>query len=134
MKRNSQAFTHAVHVLFQTLRAWDADGPAKESRSLFLDISDIHSPMDGRHRGFDKYQEDAELYGSGKRDDLWHHRYEHSMLQLLEHPALPSLLRVSSLALIIIVKHSLKPSFLPRPGGTSDWVVNRCIGFSMAFS
>ncbi|KAL8852279.1 MAG: hypothetical protein Q9221_002881 [Calogaya cf. arnoldii] len=49
--------------------------------------------MDGRHR--DNYKEDRELSDSGKRPDLWYHRYEHSKLRLLEHSALPSLSRVS---------------------------------------
>lgn len=89
--RNNQAFTDAVYALFQILQAWDTAGPAK--KSLFLNISDIYSLMDGRHR--DKYKEDRELSDSGKRHDLWYRRYEHSKLRLLDHPALPSLSRVS---------------------------------------
>lgn len=91
MQKNNQAFTYAIHVLFQFLKTWDRENDS----SLFLDLLDIHSPMDGRHRGPDKYEEDEEQYGLGKRHDLWEHRYEKSLLQLLDHPKLPTLSCVS---------------------------------------
>ncbi|KAL9581718.1 MAG: hypothetical protein Q9203_005785 [Teloschistes exilis] len=40
-ERNSQAFTYAIHDLYQTL---------KESRALTLAIGTIYAPMDGYHR------------------------------------------------------------------------------------
>ncbi|KAL8768215.1 MAG: hypothetical protein Q9194_005769 [Teloschistes cf. exilis] len=40
-ERNSQAFTYAIHDLYQTL---------KESRALTLAIGTIYTPMDGYHR------------------------------------------------------------------------------------
>ncbi|KAL8641110.1 MAG: hypothetical protein Q9226_008672 [Calogaya cf. arnoldii] len=106
--RNNQAFTDAVYVLFQILHAWDTAAPAKKSRSLFLNISDIYSPMDGRHR--DNYKEDRELSDSGKRHDLWYHRYEHSKLRLLGHSALPSLSRVSGFRNYTFDHRHLEPS------------------------
>lgn len=105
MERNSQALTYAMHALFQFLKTWEAGGTEQESPSLSLDLSDIYSPMDGLYRGSDKYEEDMELYESGKRYDLWGHRYEHSLLQLLEHPKLPSLSCVSHFSIETISRH-----------------------------
>ncbi|KAL8677527.1 MAG: hypothetical protein Q9186_006039 [Xanthomendoza sp. 1 TL-2023] len=97
MERNSQAFTYAIHSLFQFLKSWEAGGVGTKPRSFFLDISDIYSPMDRFFR--DDYLEDEEQFESGKRYDLWEHRYEHSFLQLSEHPTLPALSCISSFRL-----------------------------------
>lgn len=109
MERNSQAFTYAVHALFQILKSWEASNAEIESRSLSLDLSDIYSPMDRFHRDSAKYEEDRELYESDKRSDLWEHRYEHSILQLLEHPKLPTLSCVSSFTLSFIAHGHVEP-------------------------
>ncbi|KAI4194958.1 MAG: hypothetical protein LQ350_007477, partial [Teloschistes chrysophthalmus] len=93
-ERNSQAFTYAIHALYQTLKSLEGRGTGTESRALTLDIYDIYAPMDGFHR--EKYEEHKEQCESWQRDDLWEHRYEHSILRLLEHPELPSLLSPSS--------------------------------------
>ena len=95
-ERNSQAFTYATHALFQFIKTWEADGIGEQSRPLSLDIVDIYSPMDGFHRGIEKYTEDREQCVSGKRRDLFEHRYKHSSLRLLDHHRLPTLSRVSS--------------------------------------
>lgn len=103
---NSRAFTHAMHSLFQVLKSWEGvtskedhrkDRPtAIRPRSIQLDLSDVYSPMDGIHRGREKFEEDREQHELGKRHDLWEHRYEHAFLQLLESPSLPTLSQISS--------------------------------------
>ncbi|KAL8719186.1 MAG: hypothetical protein Q9225_003787, partial [Loekoesia sp. 1 TL-2023] len=109
MERNSQAFTYAVHALFQFLKTLEVGGRGKESRSLSLEISDIYSPMDGSHRGPEKYEEDREQYECGKRHDLWQHRYEHSILRLLEHPKLPTVSFLSSFHLYFFPHRCIEP-------------------------
>ena len=47
--------------------------------------------MDKFHRGEEKLQEDETQVDLGKRYDLWEHRYEHSILKLLDYPELPVL-------------------------------------------
>ena len=94
---NSRAFTHAMHSLFQILKSWEGvnseedhrrdRATAIQPRSIQLDLSDVYSPMDGFHRARKKF---------GKRRDLSEHRYEHSFVQLLESPSLPTLSQVSS--------------------------------------
>lgn len=103
---NSRAFTHAMHSLFLVLKSWEGitseedhrkdRATAIQPRSIQLDLSDVYSPMDGIHRGREKFKEDKEQYELGKRHDLWEHRYEHSFLQLLESPSSPTLSQVSS--------------------------------------
>lgn len=103
---NSRAFTHAMHSLFQVLKSWEGVTSEEEHRkdcvtaiqprSIQLDLSDVYSPMDGIHRGREKLEEEREQHELGKRHDLWEHRYEHSFLQLLESPNLPTLSQVSS--------------------------------------
>lgn len=109
MERNSQAFTYAVHALFQILKSWEVGNAETKCRELFLYLSDIYSPMDRFHRDMAKYEEDRELYESDKRSDLWEHRYEHSILQLLEHPKLPTLSCVSSFRLSFIAHRHVEP-------------------------
>lgn len=109
MERNSQAFTYALHALFQLIKTWEVGNTGKESRSLSLEISDIYSPMDGFHRGADKYEEDREQYECGKRRDLWQHRYEHSILRLLEHPKLPTLSFLSSFHIHFLPHRCIEP-------------------------
>lgn len=104
-ERNSQAFTYAIHALFQFIKTWAADGIGKQSCPLSLDIRDIYSPMDGFHRGSEKYTEDKEQYACGKRNDLFEHRYKHSSLQLLEHPRLPTLSCVSGFGINTLSRH-----------------------------
>ncbi|KAL8663215.1 MAG: hypothetical protein Q9202_004061 [Teloschistes flavicans] len=93
-ERNNQAFTYAVHALYQFIKSLERSGARMESRALTLNINDFYAPMDGAHR--DKIEEHKQQCAFGKRHDLWDHRYEHSILRLLEHPELPSLLSPSS--------------------------------------
>ncbi|KAI4117730.1 MAG: hypothetical protein LQ338_007500 [Usnochroma carphineum] len=65
--------------------------------------------MDGFHRGSDKYEEDKEQYECGKRCDLWEHRYEHSILRLLEHPRLPTLSFLSSFQISFCPHRHVEP-------------------------
>ena len=108
-ERNSQAFTYAIHALFQFIKTWEADGTGEQSRPLSLRIIDVYSPMDGFHRGTEKYTEDQEQCACGKRRDLFEHRYKHSSLQLLEHHRLPTLSRVSSFGICTVSRH-VEPS------------------------
>ena len=106
IERNSQAFTYAIHALFQCVKTWEA---ADTETHLRLDLSDVYSPMDGFHRGSKKYEEDKEQYECGKRKDLFEHRYKHSLLQLLKHPRLPTLSCVSSFRIHTLFRH-VEPS------------------------
>ncbi|KAL9578751.1 MAG: hypothetical protein Q9212_005523 [Teloschistes hypoglaucus] len=108
-ERNNQAFTYAIHALYQTLKSLEGRGTGTEFRALTLDIHDIYAPMDGSYR--EKYEEDKEQWASGQRDDLWEHRYEHSILRLLEHPELPFLLSPSSfnLCMLSCTKRIIEP-------------------------
>ena len=119
MDSNNRAFTDAFNSLFQFLKRWEAvdgdesnvrDGAASLGlRSLYLDLSDIYSPMADCYWGSDKYEEDKELYESGKRHDLWENRYKHSFLQLLEYEGLPNLSCVSSFRIYIFGRRRLEP-------------------------
>lgn len=93
-ERNNQAFTYAVHALYQFIKSLERSGARMESRALTLNINNFYAPMDGTHR--DKIEEHKQQCAFGKRHDLWDHRYKHSILRLLEHPELPSLLSPSS--------------------------------------
>lgn len=98
MQRNNQAFTYAIHALFQLLKTWQDDETSQGtqgSHPLFLDLFDIYSPMDHLHRPSAKYEDDREQYELGRRHDLFENRYKRSLLHLLEHPELPTLSCVS---------------------------------------
>ncbi|KAL9030616.1 MAG: hypothetical protein Q9196_001283 [Gyalolechia fulgens] len=87
MQRNNEAFTHAMHNLFQLLLT----GQGYQGFSaLSLDLWDCYSPMDAMHRDPAKLEDDREQYGRGKRHDLFENRYRRSVLSLLEQPELPA--------------------------------------------
>ena len=86
---NNQVFTKAIKDLLALLRSWHdafqatgnvSDAPIEQS--LCLCIGDCYSPKDCRYRGWDKYEEDIQELQSGRRHDLFQHRYESSLLQL----------------------------------------------------
>ncbi|KAL8933990.1 MAG: hypothetical protein Q9211_005469, partial [Gyalolechia sp. 1 TL-2023] len=110
MDRNCLAFSEAIHALFQVLKTWESDGAGRSSSTFTLELSDIYSPMDKRHRGPEKDKEDQWQYELGQRHDLWEHRYEHSFLQLLEHAKLPTLSCVSSFCLPLLSRQVLPQS------------------------
>ncbi|KAL8836842.1 MAG: hypothetical protein Q9176_006075 [Flavoplaca citrina] len=97
MEANNQAFTNAMQALFDLLKTWEPDSTHEQCRSVALAISAIYSPMDKGHRPAKKEEEDDWNWGIGKRADLWEHRYEYSLIRLLEHANLPSLAIISSL-------------------------------------
>lgn len=107
-ERNNQAFTYAIHILFQFLKGLE-DGDGVVTKSVALDLYDIYSPMDKFHRGEEKLQEDERQVELGKRYDLWEHRYERSILQLLDHSALPVLSRVSGFQLTSMAYRHVEP-------------------------
>lgn len=108
-ERNSQAFTYAIHALFQLLKTLEGNGKDKATRSIALDLCDIYSPMDKFHRSEDKLQEDELQVELAKRYDLWEHRYEHSVLKLLDHPELPVLSMVSGFRLTFMAHRHVEP-------------------------
>ncbi|KAL8916579.1 MAG: hypothetical protein Q9172_006244 [Xanthocarpia lactea] len=114
MERNNQVFTDAIHTLFQFLKAWEDAGATMESCHLSLHLSDVYAPMDGRHRGLEKYEQDKEQWYSNKRSDLWGHRYEHSILRLLEHPPLPTLSILSSFQMSLYEDRIIEPKSAVR--------------------
>ena len=114
MERNNRAFTDAIHALFQFLKAWEDAGATMESCHLSLHLSDVYAPMDGRHRGLEKYEQDREQWYSNKRSDLWGHRYEHSILRLLEHPQLPTLSILSSFQMSLYEDRIVEPKSAVR--------------------
>lgn len=87
MQRNNEAFTHAMHALFQFLKTGQG---YQGFNSLFLDLWDCYAPMDTMRRDPAKLEEDREQYGRGKRHDLFENRYKRSVLSLLEQPELPA--------------------------------------------
>lgn len=105
-EKNNRTFTDAMYSLFQVLKGWEGVtneknhinvlAAATRSQSIEVNVSDVYSPMDGIHRGRDKFEEDKWQHELGKRHDLWEHRYEHSFLQLLESRSLPTISLVSS--------------------------------------
>ncbi|KAL8793235.1 MAG: hypothetical protein Q9195_004171 [Heterodermia aff. obscurata] len=108
-ERNNQAFTYAIHVLFQFLKSLEDNGNGKATRSVALFLCDIYSPMDKFHRDEEKLQEDETQVELGKRYDLWEHRYEHSILKLLDHPELPVLSIVSAFVLGLMADRYVEP-------------------------
>ena len=70
-----------MHSLLQVLKSWEGgtseeddrkDRPtAIQPRSIQLDLADVYSPMDGIHRGREKFEEDREQHELGKRHDVW---------------------------------------------------------------
>ena len=108
-ERNSEGFTYAIHALFQFLKSLEDTRNSEGTRSVALHLCDIFSPMDKFHRGEEKLQEDEMQVELGKRYDLWEHRYEHSILKLLDHPKLPVLCIVSSFQLTSIAYRHVEP-------------------------
>ena len=108
-QRNSQAFTYAINILFRFLKSLEDTGYGEPARSVALNLCDIYSPMDKFHRGEAKLQEDETQVELGKRYDLWEHRYEHSILKLLDQPELPVLSIVSHLQLTSMAYRHVEP-------------------------
>lgn len=106
---NSQAFTYAIHVLFRFLKSLEDNGTGEATGTVALDLCDIYSPMDKFQRGEEKLQEDETQVGLGKRYDLWEHRYEHSILKLLDHPELPVLSIVSGFQMTSMAYRHVEP-------------------------
>jgi hypothetical protein len=121
-------FMDVIHHLFEVFKSWETDSkaggergngqPGTESKtstnsgSFEFVLSDIYSPMDGPHRGKDKYKEDRMQWELGKRHDLWNHRYEHSFLQLRRAETLPSISRISSFTTNSCLSRIVAPSSL----------------------
>ncbi|KAL9628113.1 MAG: hypothetical protein Q9204_006102 [Flavoplaca sp. TL-2023a] len=105
MEANNQASTNAMQALFDLLKSWEPDSTHEQSRSIALAISAIYSPMDEWHRPARKAEEDHWNWDIGRRADLWEHRYEHSLIRLLEQANLPSLAIISSLDITTDSRH-----------------------------
>ena len=100
---NNQVFTKAIKDLLAVLRFWHDefqtagnDSDATIEQPLRLCIGDCYSPKDGRYRGWEKYQEDRNERESGRRHDLFQHRYESSFLQLESLEGIQEIPQISS--------------------------------------
>ncbi|KAI0506342.1 hypothetical protein F5B22DRAFT_650902 [Xylaria bambusicola] len=73
-----------MSALLQELSQWSA------GRKLNL-IINMHSPMDGYHRGHDKFDHDRYQVRLGRRDDLFHDRYRYSYIRFTDafHAVVP---------------------------------------------
>ena len=100
---NNQVFTKAIKDLLALLRSWhdefkvmgsDSDAPIEQP--LRLCIGECYSPTDCRHRGWEKYQEDMQEKKSGRRHDLFQHRYESSLLKLESVEGIQEIPQISS--------------------------------------
>lgn len=86
---NNIVFSEAIKDLLGLLRSW-YDNRRKETHKndswddtpLELCLGKCYSPMDGRHRGKTKFDQDLKDQRLGKRHDLFYARYESSLLQL----------------------------------------------------
>ncbi|KAL8932974.1 MAG: hypothetical protein Q9216_006581 [Gyalolechia sp. 2 TL-2023] len=110
MDQNSQAFTDAIHALFQLLKTWESDDAGKRSATFSLDLSHIYSLMDKPHRLLKKDSEERWRYELNRPHDLWEQRYEHSFLRLLEHQTLPNLSCVNAVCLSVTSRHIVPES------------------------
>ena len=86
---NNRAFSSAVKDILGLLRSWHDDRRTEQHINgifkegfLTLILQECYSPMDGRHRGLDKYEADQRDQFIGLRQDLFVHRYESSFLRL----------------------------------------------------
>ncbi|KAH8598452.1 hypothetical protein B0O99DRAFT_699816 [Bisporella sp. PMI_857] len=127
-ERNDAVFADVINDLFKIFKSWEMDPkagcergngqPGTESEistnpgSFEFVLFDIYSPMDGPHRGKDKYKEDRMQWELGKRHDLWNHRYEHSFLRLRRPETLPSISRISSFTTNSFSSRIVAPSSL----------------------
>ena len=100
---NNQVFTKAIKDLLDLLRSWQDEFEKTGTHShalieqpLRLCIGDCYSPKDCRYRGWEKYQEDHREWESGRRYDLFGHRYESSLLQLESVEGIREIPQVSS--------------------------------------
>jgi hypothetical protein len=95
---NDDAFSEAVHGLFAVLKSWPENMPQTQHRSqpapLALYISKVYSPYDRMHRNWDLNVIQWMEYQSGKRDDLFDERYQHSVIRLKRWEQLQTLPRV----------------------------------------
>lgn len=100
---NNQVFTKAIKDLLALLWSWhdefqtignDSNSPIEQS--LRLSIGDCYSPKDCRYRGWEKYQKDRHEWESGRRHDLFQHRYESSLLQLESIEGIQEIPQISS--------------------------------------
>ncbi len=127
---NNREFTSAIQRLFRLLKFWEQGDGGGVRQTITLMLSDIYSPMDGAHRGEEKYKEDMWNFGIGKRPDLWHHRYQHSFLTLLNSNDLPVLSQISCFMIYPRFPRSIEPRSITAIASklsnlrTISWAVN----------
>lgn len=98
---NDRVFTTAMRDLLTLLRSWHVKLQATGNNDvnvvepLLLCIGDCYSPSDSTYRGHEKYDEDVSNWESGKRQDLFQHRYASSLLQLESIEELPDVPQVT---------------------------------------
>lgn len=109
---NNECFSDAIHALFRVMKSWEGterQETPQPTQAICLNLYAPYSPMDGTHRGPEKYEMDKWWSGVGKRHDLWERRYEHSVLRLLHPQDLPSLLSISRLCGNLHYIRSIEP-------------------------
>ncbi|KAK8139141.1 hypothetical protein PG984_002521 [Apiospora sp. TS-2023a] len=74
---NNHVFSHHLSALLQELSQWPAGG------KLNLCI-DMHSPMDGAHRGPDRFDNDLNQVAVGLRQDIFAERYSYSYIRFAD--------------------------------------------------
>ncbi|KAL8782082.1 MAG: hypothetical protein Q9213_005723 [Squamulea squamosa] len=112
MEQNDFTFTNAISSFFELLESWKGLQlrPELGFRNFKISLSECYSPMDGRHRGRDRYEEDKEMCDLGKRNDLFEHRYEHSIIHLKEHLEIPNLSFVTAFEIGPELTRRIEPS------------------------
>ncbi|KAK4987211.1 hypothetical protein LTR50_004812 [Elasticomyces elasticus] len=93
---NDESFTQAVRALFELLKAWEDDGEDRAAPPLQLILSDpFVASRDSQVRRLDTDTESFHQQQLVNRNDVFAHRYDHSVVGLKPHVELPSLRRVA---------------------------------------
>lgn len=108
---NNQVFTDGIHGLFRVLKSWEdtVEGSLLSVYAISLNLYSPYSPMDGIHRGKEKYKDDKWQSDLGQRHDIWDHRYEHSVLRLFNTQDLPKVSSISQFSGYLHYPRSIEP-------------------------
>lgn len=90
---NNEAFTDAIAKLFAVLKSWEDDG--LREGNIHFTLWGIYSRSDDGKRTFDTLRQHRFEVTFQRDQDLFEHRYMHSLIQLLRVDRLPSIRRVS---------------------------------------
>ena len=100
---NSQVFTQAIKGLLALIRSWHDDfqsarndDPASVEQSMCLSIRSCYSPKDDAYTGWEKKRMLCNDEDCSRHHDLFEHRYEASLLQLLSIEEIQEIPQISS--------------------------------------